>query len=62
MSLQANVELDIEASTDVGLDVEVSTGGGLDDVDPSILMHIIEQAESEFENDESYREIVRAME
>ena len=49
-------------SADVGLDVEVSTGGGLDDVDPSILMHIMEQAESEFESDESYRKIARAME
>ena len=52
-----DVELDVEGSTGDGVDVEVSTGGGLDDVDPYILMHIIEQAESEFESDESYRRL-----
>ena len=52
-----DVELDVEGSTGDGVDVEVSTGGGLDDVDPYILIHIIEQAESEFESDESYRRL-----
>ena len=55
-------EVDVEAKANGGrLDVEKSTGGGLDDVDPSILIQMIEQAESKLENDESYRKIVRAM-
>ena len=55
--------LDVEIKANGGrLDIEKSAGGGLDDVDPSILIQMIEKAESEFENDESYRKIARAME
>lgn len=39
-----DARLDVEGNTSDKMNVEVCEGGGLDEVDPSISMHMIEQA------------------